>query len=167
MIIAASYLDLLGNTRYRFEGSGPDTGILGTGLEDVFARCDPPPRPNPSRTANILTSSCQDKLTQLDQRLMSSQQRTVSQYNQRPLPSCTKEEDKEAIIRLRRNSPMILKRPVAKVIGRSRLSNEVTYGDDDDDDDEDEGDSDSSSCGPESPTEKHSTRRQSSFNLRR
>jgi hypothetical protein len=36
MIFAVSYLNLFGNTRYRFEGFGLDTNFLGTGLKGVF-----------------------------------------------------------------------------------------------------------------------------------
>ena len=185
MIIATSYLDLLGNTRYRLEGSG--AGFSGTVLDDVFAPISrlprlPPPRPNPSRTVDL-----QDRLlVDPDQRPMSNQQSTSTSHcdqrplpnrreekcNQRPLPNCMEEEssqrplpscsneDQAAIIRLRRESPMVLRRPAAnRVIGRSRLANEVTF------DHEDQSDSDSSSCGPESPTEKHSMRRHSSSKL--
>ena len=188
MMMAMSYVDALGNTRYRFEeDSGSESS--GSGFGDVFAPLasapHPPPRPKPARTADILSNArTADILSNVRSADILSHHRNQRplpnclepsfishHHNHRPLPSCLDDEnrdqrplpncvkdglkdDVQGVIRLRRNAPMILKQPKARVIGRSRLGNEIKFDED--------GESDSSSessCGPESPTEKHSLRR--------
>jgi hypothetical protein len=181
MIMAYSYVDVLtGETRYRFEGSSSPSTIEDNPFLDVpnsgerlrpnridFERVGSvDQRLSPRSTTKEVTRSTANRLGKevparpnprtvddSNGKRLSLQTVVSAGKRLRPNPSSS---DREEIIRLRRESPMILRqrRSLPAIRRTSSLANEIRFDGHDGSDSDD-----SSSCGVESPTRQSLVRR--------